>query len=129
MTFASGNVNALLSAFSQRMVGFTAVVPNPELSAVPLARELQRQAERASGGHATTYAGMEAYINARVCAEAMRRAAEGGKTVDARSVLTALGNLGTLDLGGFSLSFSPTAASASDWIEIVVRSRTGYFLK
>ena len=126
-TFASGNSNSFLNAFSNRMLGSTSVVPNPELAAIPLARELQQQAERSSGGSALTYAGMESYINTRVCVEAMRRV-EGNK-VDAHSVLAALNALGTLDVGGFILTFSPGAPSASDWVDIVVRSRTGYLLK
>ena len=128
-TLASGNVSTLLNSFSSRMLGFTSVVPNPELAAIPLARELQQHAERFGGtlGSAVTYAGMESYINARVCVEAIRRA-EGSK-VDARSVLGALNSFGKLDLGGFTLNFSQNEPSASGWVDIVVRSRTGYLLK
>lgn len=128
-TFASGNVNSLMSGFGSRMVGFTAVVPNPEVSAKPIAREIQQQSERSTGAAAVTFAGMEAYINARVCVEALRRADAGKATVDTRSVLAAMTAMGPLDLGGFTLNFSHGSASASDWVDIVVRSRTGHLLK
>ena len=124
-TFASGAGNSFFSVFTNRMLGFTAVVPNPELSKIPLARELQDHANKAGGGSALTYAGMEGYINTKVCLEALRRAE--GK-VDANSVFAALNAMGTMDLGGFFANFSTTAASASDWVDIVVRSRTGTLL-
>ena len=127
-TFASGNVNSLLSGFANRMVGFTTVVPNPELSAIPLARDIQVQAERYSSGQALTFAGMEAYINTRVCIEAIRRA-DAARALDARGVLGAMNSLGFLDLGGFDLNFSGASASASERVDIVVRSRTGHLLK
>lgn len=128
-TFASGNVNSLLTGFSGRVVGFTSVVPNPEVASIQLTRDLQEHAERfAGGGQAVTFAGMEGYINARICVDALRRASAAG-TVDARGVLAAMNTMGSVDLGGFTVNFSGSPSAASDRVDIVVRSRSGHLLK
>ena len=36
--------------------------------------------------------------------------------------------MSSMDLGGFFANFSTTAASSSDWVDIVVRSRNGTLL-
>ena len=77
---------------------------------------------------AVTFAGMEGYVNARICVEALRRALAAG-AADARGVAAEMNSMGPVDLGGFVVNFSGPPASASDWVDIVVRSRTGHLLK
>ncbi len=126
-TFASGNVNALLTGFPGRVVGFTSVFPNPEVASIELTRDLQAHAERFSGGgQAVTFAGMEGYVNARICVEALRRAAAAGAT-DARGVLAAMNAMASVNLGGFLLNFSGSPSGASSRVEIVVRSGSPRF--
>lgn len=128
-TFASGNVNSLLTGFAGRVVGFTAVVANPEVASIALNRELQQHAERFSGGgQAVNFAGMEGYVNARICVEALRRALVASAAA-ARGVAAAMTAMGPVGPGGFVVTFSGPPASASDWVDIVVRSRTGHLLK
>jgi len=128
-TCGAGNVSSLLTGFSGRVVGFTSVVPNPEVASIQLTRDLQEHAERfAGGGQAVTFAGMEGYINARICVDALRRASAAGM-VDARGVLAAMNTMGSVDLGGFTANFSASPSAASDRVDVVVRARSGHLLK
>jgi ABC-type branched-subunit amino acid transport system substrate-binding protein len=123
---ASGGVQSLLGSFKGRILGFPTVVPDPEAGSVPFVREFQADAAKFGDASAVTYAGLEAYINARVAGEALRRA---GPNLQAERLAAALNGMVSLDLAGMPLSFRPGRASASDFIEWVVRSRHGVILK
>lgn len=125
-TTSMGSINALMSSFKGRMFGFTTVVPSPEARAVPLARELQRHVDDYAEGAGVTYEGMEAYINARVLVEGLRRAAP---KLQPGNVVSALNEMPDLDLGGFRVSTRPGRSSASDFVDIAVRSRDGAMQK
>lgn len=121
-TMASGNLAALVGTFRNRTLGFTTVVPNPELSSTLLGRELQQDAERFSSGPALTFEGMEGYVGAKVLTEALRRA---GRRASSEQLAQTLDTMGTLDLGGYAVSFEKGRSSGSDWVDIGLRSRHG----
>lgn len=122
MTIANGNLQPLIGNFKGRVVGFTQVVPNPDLLAHPLSRELNQDAERYSGGKAITYDGMETYIGARVLVEALRKA---GPKLGPDRLAQALATADGWTLPNFRVNFRDGLANGSDWVEIGLRSRTG----
>lgn len=125
-SFATLGLVGLGGAFPGRMIGFANVVPHPEGIGVPLIQELHRSAEKYSTGYAINFEGLEAFINTRVCVEGLRRVS--GRPDPAR-LTEALERLDRLDLGGFTVSFAPGRETGSDWVEVGMRSRAGYYLK
>lgn len=123
---ATGTVTSLMGSFPGRMLGFTALVPNPEGNAVPLVRDFQSDAGKYAEGSAISYAGFESYVNMRLLVEALKRT---GPSVQPERLVAALNSLGHVDMGGLALSTRAGRASASDFVEIVVRSRSGVILK
>lgn len=116
----------LMGNFPRRIIAFSAVVPNPERSNLPLLQELQRAGENSGGPVAVNYFGLEAYINAKLCAEGLRRAmartgAEG--SVGPEGLFHALDNMTDVDLGGFRVSFARSRSSGADFVEVDVRPR------
>jgi branched-chain amino acid transport system substrate-binding protein len=126
VSFATTGMVGLNGAFPGRIIGFANVVPHPEAIATTLAQELQRNAEKYSTGYAVNFEGMEAYLNVRVCVEGLKRIT--GKP-DAAKLAEALERLDRVDLGGFIVSFAGGRETGSDWVEVGVRSRAGYYLK
>jgi branched-chain amino acid transport system substrate-binding protein len=57
-----------------------------------------------------------------VLTEGIRRAR---KPVSAHTVLEALSNLGTYDLGGYKISFGPGAQHGSKFVELAMVTREG----
>ena len=123
---STGAVTSLMGSFPGRMLGFTALVPNPEGNAVPLVRDFQSDVAKYAEGSAVSYAGFESYVNTRFLVEALKRA---GPNVQPERLVAALSSLGLVDMGGLALSTRAGRASASDFVEIVVRSRSGVILK
>lgn len=125
-TLSSAGLTQMTRLFRDRLIGYTSVVPNPELTRLPLVRDFLRDADEFIGPEAVTFEGLEAYINLRVCAEALRRA---GAHADSARLAEAIERLGTLDLGGFRLVFSRSQHHGSEFVEIGVRARDGRLLR
>lgn len=125
-TLSTAGLTQLTRLFRNRLVGYTSVVPNPEVAHLPIVRELERDADAFIGPEALTFEGLESYLNLRVCTEALRRA---GPRADGQRLGEAIESLGTLDLGGFRLSFGKERHHASDHVEIGMRARDGKLLR
>lgn len=125
-SFATLGLVGLSGAFPGRIIGFANVVPHPEAIGLPLTQELHKSAEKYSTGYAINFEGLEAFVNTRVCIEGLRRVS--GRP-DPAKLTDALERLDRLDLGGFSVSFAQGRETGSDWAEVGVRSRAGYYLK
>jgi branched-chain amino acid transport system substrate-binding protein len=119
---SSPGLTQLTRLLRDRLIGFTSVVPNPEISQLPLVREFERDAESHVGPEAISLEGLAAYLHLRVCVEALRRA---GNRADGPGLASALENLGVLDLGGFGVRFSPRQHRGSEHVEIGLRGRDG----
>jgi ABC-type branched-subunit amino acid transport system substrate-binding protein len=115
------NLSPLLGQFQGRVIGFTMVVPNPDVASRPLSRELAHDADQYSNGRAMTFVGMEAYISARLLVAAMRAA---GKVTPER-LRQVLATTGVWDVNGFRLSFAPGRATGSDWVDVGLRAQRG----
>lgn len=104
-----------------RGITFTQIVPFPfSVDAhVPLVQEYQSDMRERFKDTDFSYDSFEAYINARVLVLALQNA---GPKVTRERLVTALRNLGKLDLSGFRLSFGADAAPASEFVDLVMAS-------
>ena len=125
-TMSSAGLTQLTRLFRERLIGYTSVVPNPEVTRLPIVRDLQRDADDFIGPEALTFEGLEAYLNLRVCAEALRRA---GAKPDGPRLAEAIAGLGSVDLGGFRIAFGRGKHHGSDLVEIGMRARDGRLLR
>jgi branched-chain amino acid transport system substrate-binding protein len=104
------------------------VMPSPRSSnqiSVPLMKECA-DALSALNGARLNYTSLEACIGAKVLVEALKKA---GPQVTRASLLQAMGNLGRLDLKGFSLNFGPGQRHGSNWVELTILSRGNRFVQ
>jgi branched-chain amino acid transport system substrate-binding protein len=124
-SLATPGLATLLKLFSGRIIGFTSVVPNPEVPNSALVQKFTGDADY-GGTAALTFEGLEGYVNALVCIEALRRA---GAQVNNRTVAETIPKLGRLDLGGFVLTFGRAGRSASDQVDLGLRTRDGRLLR
>lgn len=122
---SSGNFTHVTRSFQNRVIGFTNVVPNPETSTIPLAREAQKAAERSGGPEAVSFEGFESYIATNVCLEGIRRTAS---SLTRDGLARALRSMVNYDLGGFFVSFGKNR-TGSDWVDIGLRSKNGLYTR
>ncbi len=125
LSLATPAVTNLTALFREHVIGFTTVVPNPEIPGLALVREFDLQASRHGSGTGM-FEGLEAYVGARIAVLALRRA---GPKADSATLLQAVWQLGPQDLGGFVLHLDRARAAGSDWVELALRSRRGQVLK
>jgi ABC-type branched-subunit amino acid transport system substrate-binding protein len=102
-------------------VSISQVVPNPS-SSLPVVRECAKALADAGIKSTMNSTHLEACIGAKVLTEAMRRSKKPG---DARALLAALGNLGSYDTGGFTVSYAPGQHHGSKYVELGMVSRGG----
>jgi len=124
-SMATPSMTNLLALFRENVIGFTTVVPNPEIQSTPLVRQFGEHSSRYGSGTGM-FEGLEAYISTRICLDALRHA---GAQATAQTLTGAIWQLGRRDLGGFAVVVDRDRPSASDWVEVAVRSRAGYVLK
>ena len=101
-------------------VSIAQVVPSPT-SPLPAVRECALAAE-AAGIKPMNTTHLEACFGAKVLAEALRRAK---RPVTPRTMLEALTNLGTYDLGGYKVTFAPNAHHGSKYVDLAMVTRDG----
>jgi branched-chain amino acid transport system substrate-binding protein len=125
LSFASGTLLPVVAGFKNRVVVFSSVVPNPEKQTLPLCLELQRHTDLHSEGPAVSFAGLEGYVGARLLVEGLRRCTA---PCNRTRLTEALRGIRGLDLGGMQLGYGHGRRSASSYIGVTVRSRSGHFL-
>lgn len=102
-------------------VSIAQVVPSPTAQ-IPAVRDCAKAWEATGNKAAMNTTHLEACFGARILAEGIRRAK---KPVNPQSVLEALTNLGTFDLGGFKVTFAPGAQHGSKFVELAMVTRDG----
>lgn len=100
-----------------RGVGISQVVPFPYFDFLPVTRD-----HRLALGKEISFTSLEGYIAAKVFVEALRRA---GRNLNRESLTTAFENAGEIDVGGFSVSFSPHNHNGSTFVSTTMISRNG----
>lgn len=107
-------------------IAVSQVVPLPSNSMMPVVRDFQ-QAWKASGTTLEpSHLALEGYINARVFAEALRRA---GKNATRNSFIDSTWAMKKFDLGGFEVSFNASDKNASRFVELTMVASDGRFIR
>jgi ABC-type branched-subunit amino acid transport system substrate-binding protein len=96
------------------------VVPNT-MASLPVVRECDKALEDA-GVKNMNSTHLEACIGAKVLTEAMRRSKKPG---DAKALLAALRNLGSYDVGGYTVHYGPEQNHGSKYVELAMVTRNG----
>ncbi|HSV53001.1 MAG TPA: ABC transporter substrate-binding protein [Burkholderiaceae bacterium] len=126
ITLANGSLQPLMTYFKGRVVGFSQVVPNPEILTYQLSRDLELDAGKYGSTLSFSFDGMEGYLAARLLVEGLRRT--GSKFTPERLAET-LASQDSWEIGGFRLSFVPGRDSGSDWVDVGLRSRSGTLVR
>jgi branched-chain amino acid transport system substrate-binding protein len=83
-------------------------------------REYQQAITKLLGKPQYSYSSLESYIAAKALVEGIRRA---GPNVTRDGLVKALDNLGSYDLGGYTISFSPTNHNGSRYVGMTILGR------
>ena len=106
-------------------VAVSQVVPFPWGTAVPVVREYQQLAQKASFND-YNFSAMEGFLTAKVMVEGLRRA---GKNPTREGLVDALERMQDVDLGGFYVSYSPQNHAGSKFVDLTIIGRNGKFLR
>ena len=106
-----------------RGVQISQVVPFPWATGIPLVNEYQKKI----GGEANySFTSLEGYIAASVLVRGLRKA---GSNLTRESLVDAMANLGTVDLGGFTVKYSPDNHNGSSFVDLTIISRNEKFMR
>ena len=107
---------------------FTQVVPFPWSVAIPLVKEYQQAlARHAPPGTQPSFSGLEGYASAKVLVAGLRSA--GGKSLSRDTLQRAMETLGSVDLGGMTVKYSPGAHPGSNFVDTVIVASDGRFAR
>lgn len=109
-----------------RGLGISQVVPYPYSPVLPVIREYQQLLQRYAPDEPITYTSFEQFLGAKVLVEALRRA---GPQPTRAKVMAALEGLGSFDLGGWRVSYSPGNRVGSRMVEMTVIGTDGRLRK
>lgn len=106
-------------------VSIAQVVPSPT-QPIPAVQACARALQAAGVKTPMNTTHLEACFGAQILAEGLRRAA---KTGTARALRDALANLGSHDLGGFTVRFRPVDQHGSSFVELAMVTRDGRMMR
>lgn len=104
------------------------VVPTPSAShqvSIPVVKDCA-DALQALNGAKLTHTSLESCIDAKVLLAAMKRATP---KITRESILQSMGTLGRVDLGGYSVNYTPGNHQGSNWVELTILSRGKRFVQ
>ncbi|HKQ27015.1 MAG TPA: ABC transporter substrate-binding protein [Burkholderiales bacterium] len=101
-------------------VAIAQVVPPPTKRSVPVVQEYQAAIEKQLGRKEYSFTSLEAFIGAKVAAEALKRA---GPRPTRQAFMQALDGMKSFDTGGYVVSFSPSDHNGSAYVELTVIGR------
>jgi ABC-type branched-subunit amino acid transport system substrate-binding protein len=105
-------------------VSISQVVPNPNAQ-IPAVRECAKALEASGVKTPMNTTHLEACFAAKIMVEGIRRVKG---SVNAKSVLDSLSNLGSYDLGGFKVNYSPSNRHGSQFVDLARVTRDGRLL-
>lgn len=108
-----------------RGVQISQVVPFPWGSGSAVVKEYQRIISP-DGKDIYNFSSMEGFLAAKVLVEGIRRA---GKDLTRESLVTAMEKMGKVDLGGFSVTYSPNNREGSHFVDLTIISKNGKFMR
>jgi ABC-type branched-subunit amino acid transport system substrate-binding protein len=92
---------------------------------LPLVREYMRDLKAINGG-APSFYGLEAYVEAKILVEGLRRS---GNAITRDALVTALESLGTFDLGGMLVTYGPGKREGSRFVDLIMVTRDGALIR
>ena len=98
------------------------VVPFPWASGIPIVAEYQKKIGDEKN---YSFTSLEGYIAAKVIVEGLKKA---GRNLTRESLVEAMAAMGTVDLGGFKVNYSPTNHNGSSFVELTIVTKGGKFL-
>jgi branched-chain amino acid transport system substrate-binding protein len=108
-----------------RGVQISQVVPFPWGSSATVVKEYQRIISP-DGKDIYNFSSMEGFLAAKVLVEGLRRA---GKDLNRESLVTAMEKMGKVDLGGFTVNYSPDNREGSRFVDLTIISKNGKFMR
>ena len=109
-----------------RGVGISQVVPFPWNAGMPVVRDYQKLFLAKNGKEAYSFTSLEGFIAAKVMVEGLRRA---GRDLTRERLVTALESMSDYDVGGFSVTYSPTDHTGSRFVELTAIGKDGVFVR
>jgi branched-chain amino acid transport system substrate-binding protein len=107
-------------------VGISQVVPFPWNPRVPVVRDYQNTIRRNRSEARYGFSSLEGYIAASMLVRALQAA---GPELNRPRFLATLNTLGTVDLGGYRVRFTPQQGQGSDFVELTfLVGREGAFI-
>ena len=106
---------------SARGAEISQVVPFPWSTAIPIVTEYQKKIGEEKS---YSFTSLEGYIAAKVLVEGLRKA---GRNLTRESLVDAMAGLGTVDLGGFKVAYTPANHNGSSFVELTIVSKGGTF--
>jgi len=104
------------------------VIPSPRAAnqvSLPLVKDCA-EALHALNGARLNYTSFESCIAAQALVAALKKA---GPQPTREGILQAMASVGRLELGGYTLQFSPTRHHGSSWVELTMLSRGNRFVQ
>ncbi len=109
-----------------RGVGISQVVPFPWNLSARVVKDYQHLLEASTGKKEYSFTSLEGFIAAKVLAEGLRRS---GPELTREKFIAAMEQIRDFDVGGFTVSFTPTDHSGSRFVELTVIGKDERFLR
>ncbi len=109
-----------------RGVGISQVVPFPWNLSARVVKDYQQLLEASTGKQSYSFTSLEGFIAAKVLVEGLRRT---GNDLTREKFINAMEQMRDYDVGGFTVSFSPTDHSGSKFVELTVIGKDERFLR
>jgi ABC-type branched-subunit amino acid transport system substrate-binding protein len=126
VSFVGSKALAHEAGAAGRGVGISQVVPFPWNLSARVVKEYQQLLEASTGKQEFSFTSLEGFISAKVLAEGLRRA---GSDLTRERFIAAMEQIRDYDVGGFTVSFTPTDHSGSKFVELTVIGRDERFLR
>lgn len=108
-----------------RGVHISQVVPFPWGSSAPVVKEYQRIISP-DGTDNYNFSSLEGFLAAKVLVEGIRKA---GKDLNRESLVSAMEKMGKVDLGGFTVTYTPNNREGSKFVDLTIISKNGRFMR
>ena len=126
VSFVGSKALAHEAGMAGRGVGVSQVVPFPWNLSARIVKDYQQLLEASTGKQNFSFTSLEGFIAAKVLVEGLRRT---GNDLTREKFINAMEQIRDYDVGGFTVSFSPTDHSGSKFVELTVIGKDERFLR
>jgi len=126
VSFVGSKALAHEAGTAGRGVGISQVVPFPWNLSARVVKEYQQLLEASTGKQNYSFTSLEGFIAAKVLVEGLKRT---GNDLTREKFINAMEQIRDYDVGGFTVSFSPSDHSGSRFVELTVIGKDERFLR